>query len=90
MPGSAHMLDVVRLTPSTTYSFYAGREAGIGHRVRLRARLPDGTWGAFSTERTVTTGEPRRPLGAWAVRRNPSPARGRSGCGAGPGPVGCL
>ncbi|SHI73420.1 fibronectin type III domain-containing protein [Streptomyces sp. 3214.6] len=42
-----------------TYSFYAGREAGIGHRVRLRARLPDGTWGAFATERTVTTGEPR-------------------------------
>jgi hypothetical protein len=42
-----------------TYSFYAGREAGAGHRVRLRARLPDGTWGAFSAERTVTTGERR-------------------------------
>ncbi|MFF1548456.1 fibronectin type III domain-containing protein [Streptomyces sp. NPDC058291] len=39
------------------YSFYAGREARVGHRVRLRARLPDGTWGAFSVERTVTTGE---------------------------------
>nr|WP_310432145.1 fibronectin type III domain-containing protein [Streptomyces sp. 3330] len=39
-----------------TYSFYLGREAGAGHRVRLRARLPDGTWGAFSAERTVTTG----------------------------------
>ncbi|GAB3174608.1 fibronectin type III domain-containing protein [Streptomyces incanus] len=39
-----------------TYSFYAGREAGVGHRVRIRARLPDGTWGDFSTERTVTTG----------------------------------
>ncbi len=39
------------------YSFYAGREAGVGRRVRLRARLPDGTWGAFSAERTVTTGE---------------------------------
>ncbi|QJS99733.1 fibronectin type III domain-containing protein [Streptomyces asoensis] len=38
-----------------TYSFYVGREAGAGHRVRLRARLPDGTWGAFSAERTVTT-----------------------------------
>ncbi|MEV1069045.1 fibronectin type III domain-containing protein [Streptomyces sp. NPDC050263] len=44
-----------------TYSFYAGREgeAGTGHRVRLRARLPDGTWGAFSEERTVTTGARR-------------------------------
>ena len=40
-----------------TYSFYAGTEAGVSHRVRLRARLPDGTWGGFSAERTVTTGE---------------------------------
>ncbi|MBK6009782.1 fibronectin type III domain-containing protein [Streptomyces sp. MBT53] len=40
-----------------TYSFYVGREAGDSHRVRLRARLPDGTWGGFSAERTVTTGE---------------------------------
>ncbi|SEE92265.1 Fibronectin type III domain-containing protein [Streptomyces sp. 3213] len=40
-----------------TYSFYVGREAGDSHRVRLRARLPDGTWGGFSVERTVTTGE---------------------------------
>ncbi|MFF9059672.1 fibronectin type III domain-containing protein [Streptomyces sp. NPDC014882] len=39
-----------------SHSFYVGREAGAGHRVRLRARLPDGTWGAFSAERTVTTG----------------------------------
>ncbi|MGW4444755.1 fibronectin type III domain-containing protein [Streptomyces sp. NPDC004682] len=38
------------------YSFYAGREAGTEHRVRLRARLPDGTWGGLSAERTVTTG----------------------------------
>ena len=38
------------------YSFYAGRDKGVEHRVRLRARLPDGTWGAFSAERTVTTG----------------------------------
>ncbi len=38
------------------YSFYAGRDAGVGHRVRLRARLPDGTWGAFSAQREVTTG----------------------------------
>ncbi|MFG2887240.1 fibronectin type III domain-containing protein [Streptomyces sp. NPDC048297] len=38
------------------HSFYLGREAGAEHRVRLRARLPDGTWGGFSAERTVTTG----------------------------------
>ncbi|MFD5268025.1 fibronectin type III domain-containing protein [Streptomyces sp. NPDC058335] len=38
------------------HSFYVGREAGAGHRVRLRARLPDGTWGAFTAERAVTTG----------------------------------
>ncbi|MEU3663456.1 fibronectin type III domain-containing protein [Streptomyces sp. NPDC032940] len=41
------------------YSFYAGQEAGVTHRVRLRARLPDGTWGGFSAERTVTTGRQR-------------------------------
>ncbi|MEU9190179.1 fibronectin type III domain-containing protein [Streptomyces sp. NPDC048484] len=39
------------------YSFYVGREAGLSQRVRIRAKLPDGTWGAFSTERTVTTGQ---------------------------------
>ncbi|MGV9943890.1 fibronectin type III domain-containing protein [Streptomyces sp. NPDC003401] len=43
------------------HSFYAGREAGAGHRVRLRARLPDGTWGAFSAERAVTTGSTDAP-----------------------------
>ncbi|MFD5493285.1 fibronectin type III domain-containing protein [Streptomyces sp. GDS52] len=42
-----------------TYSFYAGEDAGVTHRVRIRAKLPDGTWGGFSAERTVTTG-PRR------------------------------
>ncbi|WP_434099855.1 fibronectin type III domain-containing protein [Streptomyces viridosporus] len=41
------------------YRFYVGREAGVTHRVRIRAMLPDGTWGGFSAERTVTTG-PRR------------------------------
>ncbi|MFF7972395.1 fibronectin type III domain-containing protein [Streptomyces sp. NPDC007905] len=41
------------------YSFYVGRGPGTGHRVRLRARLPDGTWGGFSAERTVTTGAGR-------------------------------
>ncbi|MDC0769030.1 fibronectin type III domain-containing protein [Streptomyces sp. HD] len=39
-----------------TYSFYLGPEKGVGHRVRIRGRLPDGTWGGFSAERTVTTG----------------------------------
>jgi chitodextrinase len=40
-----------------THRFYVGGEAGDTHRVRLRAKLPDGTWGGFSPERTVTTGE---------------------------------
>ncbi|WP_306187665.1 fibronectin type III domain-containing protein [Streptomyces sp. MK5] len=39
-----------------SYSFYLGRDAGISHRVRIRAKLPDGTWGGFSPTRTVTTG----------------------------------
>jgi chitodextrinase len=39
-----------------THSFYAGTEPGVTHRVRVRAKLPDGTWGGFSAERTVTTG----------------------------------
>ncbi|WP_435843993.1 fibronectin type III domain-containing protein [Streptomyces iakyrus] len=39
-----------------TYSFYVGREAGVTHRVRVRAMLPDGTWGGLSAERAVTTG----------------------------------
>ncbi|GGZ37394.1 fibronectin type III domain-containing protein [Streptomyces poonensis] len=38
------------------HSFYVGRESGATHRVRIRAKLPDGTWGGFSAERTVTTG----------------------------------
>jgi chitodextrinase len=38
------------------YSFYAGRAAGERHRVRLRARLPDGTWGGWTPQRTTTTG----------------------------------
>ncbi|MFF9897042.1 fibronectin type III domain-containing protein [Streptomyces longispororuber] len=37
------------------HSFYVGKEAGVSHRVKLRAKLPDGTWGAYSPERTVTT-----------------------------------
>ena len=39
-----------------SYSFYVGRDAGVTHRVRIRAKLPDGTWGGWSAERTVTTG----------------------------------
>ncbi|MGC5037224.1 fibronectin type III domain-containing protein [Streptomyces sp. DT190] len=42
-----------------TYSFYVGRDSGATHRVRIRAMLPDGTWGGFSAERTVTTGAGR-------------------------------
>ncbi|MDH6218949.1 fibronectin type III domain-containing protein [Streptomyces pseudovenezuelae] len=38
-----------------TYSFYVGRDAGVSHRVRIRAKLPDGTWGGFSPEVTCTT-----------------------------------
>ncbi|MEV5611171.1 fibronectin type III domain-containing protein [Streptomyces sp. NPDC052225] len=37
------------------YSFYIGEDAGDRHRVKIRAQLPDGTWGAFSVERAVTT-----------------------------------
>ena len=45
----------------TTYSFYLGREAGERHGVRIRARLPDGTWGGLSAQRTVTTGAAASP-----------------------------
>ncbi|NBE56938.1 fibronectin type III domain-containing protein, partial [Streptomyces boluensis] len=38
------------------HSFFITREAGLTYRVKLRAKLPDGNWGAFSAERTVTTG----------------------------------
>ncbi|MGW1208667.1 fibronectin type III domain-containing protein [Streptomyces sp. NPDC002499] len=38
-----------------TYSFYVGRDAGVSHRVRIRAKLPDGTWGGWSPEVTCTT-----------------------------------
>ncbi|GGS07935.1 hydrolase [Streptomyces aureoverticillatus] len=37
------------------HSFYIGRKSGETHRVKLRAKLPDGTWGGYSPERTVTT-----------------------------------
>ncbi|MFE0101096.1 fibronectin type III domain-containing protein [Streptomyces sp. NPDC059009] len=38
------------------HSFYVGKKAGESHRVKLRAKLPDGTWGGYAPERTVTTG----------------------------------
>jgi chitodextrinase len=41
---------------TAAYSFYVGRETGVTHRVRIRASLPDRTWGALSPEQTVTTG----------------------------------
>ncbi|MGW5735288.1 MULTISPECIES: fibronectin type III domain-containing protein [Streptomyces] len=41
-----------------THSFYVGKEAGDAHRVKLRAKLPDGTWGGYSPERKVVTGRP--------------------------------
>ncbi|MFP3990880.1 fibronectin type III domain-containing protein [Streptomyces sp. E11-3] len=37
------------------HSFFVTKERGRTYRVKLRARLPDGNWGAFSAERTVTT-----------------------------------
>ncbi|RPE37813.1 fibronectin type III domain protein [Streptomyces sp. Ag109_O5-1] len=40
----------------SAYSFYVGRDHGVVHHVRLRARLPDGTWGGWSVERAVPTG----------------------------------
>ncbi len=39
------------------HSFFITREEGETYRVKLRAKLPDGNWGAFSEERTVTTGD---------------------------------
>ncbi|GAB3649066.1 fibronectin type III domain-containing protein [Streptomyces sparsus] len=39
-----------------TYSFFVSDREGSTHRVKIRAKLPDGTWGRFSAERTVTTG----------------------------------
>lgn len=38
------------------HTVYLGTEEGRTYAVRIRPRLPDGSWGAFSTQRTVTTG----------------------------------
>ena len=43
-------------TGKATYSFYVGRDAGVTYRVRIRAMLPDGTWGGYSAEDSATTG----------------------------------
>ncbi|MEU6079237.1 fibronectin type III domain-containing protein [Streptomyces sp. NPDC047108] len=37
------------------HSLAVGKEPGATYRVKVRARLPDGTWGRFTPERTVTT-----------------------------------
>jgi hypothetical protein len=37
------------------HSVYLGTEEGQTYAVRIRPRMPDGTWGAYSTVRTVTT-----------------------------------
>ncbi|MGP3951627.1 fibronectin type III domain-containing protein [Streptomyces sp. 7N604] len=38
-----------------THSFYVGEQPGTTYSVKIRAKLPDGTWGSFSPQRTVTT-----------------------------------
>ncbi|WP_369217831.1 fibronectin type III domain-containing protein [Streptomyces flavofungini] len=38
------------------HSFYIGKKSGERHRVRIRPKLPDGTWGGYSPTREVTTG----------------------------------
>jgi hypothetical protein len=38
-----------------THSFYVGEQPGTTYSVKIRAELPDGTWGSFSPQRTVAT-----------------------------------
>lgn len=45
-----------------TYSVFVGKKPGV-YRVKLRAKLPDGTWGAFSVERPVVTGGDKASAG---------------------------
>lgn len=42
-----------------TYTFTVQDPPGTRYSVKLRARLPDGTWGAFSAQRTVVVREER-------------------------------
>ncbi|MER5493572.1 fibronectin type III domain-containing protein [Streptomyces sp. LE64] len=39
------------------HRFYLDRKKGVSYRVRIQAMLPDGTYGEYSEERTVVTGE---------------------------------
>ncbi|MFD8934504.1 fibronectin type III domain-containing protein [Streptomyces sp. NPDC059578] len=43
-------------TGRAKHSFYVDRKKGVTYRVRIQAMLPDGTYGAYSQERTVVTG----------------------------------
>jgi chitodextrinase len=38
------------------HSVYGGEKPDATYSVKIRAKLPDGNWGSFSAERTVTTG----------------------------------
>ncbi|WP_227870000.1 fibronectin type III domain-containing protein [Streptomyces otsuchiensis] len=40
-----------------THTLTVDNEPGVTYAVKIRARLPDGHWGAFSPEVSVTTGE---------------------------------
>ncbi|MEU8529984.1 fibronectin type III domain-containing protein [Streptomyces sp. NPDC048629] len=42
-----------------TYTFTVQDPPGTRYTVKLRAKLPDGTWGTFSAQRTVVVGGPR-------------------------------
>ncbi|WP_406112972.1 fibronectin type III domain-containing protein [Streptomyces sp. NBC_01014] len=39
---------------AATYTFAVREKPGTTYRVKIRAKLPDGNWGTFSAERTVT------------------------------------
>ncbi|MGD9484916.1 fibronectin type III domain-containing protein [Streptomyces sp. TRM70308] len=41
-----------------THRLHVGGAPGTRHTVRIRAKLPDGHWGAFTPERAVTTATP--------------------------------
>ncbi|MFV0127030.1 fibronectin type III domain-containing protein [Streptomyces sp. HMX112] len=42
---------------TATYTFTVTDKPGTRYSVKLRAKLPDGTWGDFSAQRTVVAGE---------------------------------
>ncbi|MEE1927099.1 fibronectin type III domain-containing protein [Streptomyces sp. TRM 70351] len=41
-----------------THRLHVGGEPGTRHTVKIRAKLPDGHWGGFTPERTVTMADP--------------------------------